>query len=166
MPQFEDEIIAVLAYLESAFGNRLSDEQVDAYVRSLGSVNMIRLQATAEMIVRKNIYFPKVSEILGTIKLIPDQYLSQALMDDHRRKIKGLKDRFYRTREIDRSGFDALYQELRECGYWYKAEYVRELEGRFETQLKGESQKAKGENNNGSYKTSEELIKLYPEFSE
>jgi len=163
MSQFEFEIVSVLKFLELAFGNRLSDEQMDAYVRSLGSVNMIRLQAAAEMIVRKNIYFPKVSEILGAIKLIPDRYLSQALMDNHRLKLKALKERFYRSREIDRSGFDALYQELRECGYWYKAEYVRELEGRFEETLRRE-EKEEGAKSNGTFKSADELRKLFPEF--
>lgn len=163
MSQFEFEIVSVLKFLELAFGNRLSDDQMDAYVRSLGSVNMIRLQAAAEMIVRKNIYFPKVSEILGAMKLIPDRYLSHALMDDHRLKLKALKERFYRSREIDRSGFDALYQELRECGYWYKAEYVRELERRFEETLKRE-EKEQGAKSNGTYKSADELRKLFPEF--
>ena len=143
MLQFEYEIVAVLKFLESAFGKQLSDAEMDTYVRSIGSVNMIRLQAAAELIVRKNIYFPKVSEILGAMKLIPDQFLSRALMDDHRLKLKALKERFYRTREIDRSGFDALYQELRECGYWYKADYVREVEGRFEETLEKEAESLK-----------------------
>jgi len=141
MPQFEDEIIAVLAYLESAFGNRLSDEQVDVYVKSLsGRVNMIKLQAAAEKIVRENVYFPKLAEILKAVDLIPDRITSQGLITDHQRKAKLLKDRFYRTREIDRSGFDALYQELRESGYWAKAEYVRELEKRFEETLRREEE--------------------------
>lgn len=140
MPQFEDEIIAVLAYLESAFGNRLSDEQVDAYVKSLGSINMIKLQASAERIVRENVYFPKVAEIMKAVDLIPDRLLFSNLMAEHQGKTKLLKDRFYRTREIDRSGFDALYQELRESGYWAKAEYVRELERRFEETLRREEE--------------------------
>lgn len=139
MPQFEDEIINVLAYLEAVFGNRLSDEQIDAYVSALGSVNIIKLQAAAEKIVRESLYFPRVAEILKNVNLIPDRILNQGLMLDHQRKAKLLKDRFYRTREIDHSGFDALYQELREAGYWGKAEYVRGLEKRFEKQLSGES---------------------------
>lgn len=163
MSQFEDEIIAVLAYLEAAFGNRLSDDQVDAYVRAIGSVNMIRLQAAAEMIVKKNIYFPKVSEILGAMKLVPDRFLSKDLMDDHRRKLKALKDVFYRTREVDRSGCDALYQELRECGYWYKAEYVREVESHFDGTLRREENEQNAKNN-GTYKTVDELRKLFPGF--
>lgn len=146
MPQFEDEIIAVLAYLESAFGNRLSDEQVDAYVKSLGSINMIKLQAAAERIVRENVYFPKVAEIFKAVDLVPDRITSQGLITEHQRKAKLLKDRFYRTREIDRSGFDALYQELRESGYWAKAEYVRELERRFEKQLTVDSLELEGVN--------------------
>jgi len=163
MPQFDTEIANVIIYLQSAFGTKLGDEQFKVYVRSLGSVNMIRLQAAAERIVRENIYFPKVSEILGAMKLIPDRYLSHALMDDHRLKLKALKERFYRSREIDRSGFDALYQELRECGYWYKAEYVRELERRFEETLKRE-EKEQGAKSNGTYKSADELRKLFPEF--
>lgn len=163
MPQFEDEIIYVLVYLQNAFGNRLSDEQVDTYVNALGSVNIIKLQAAAEKIVRTSLYFPRVAEILKNVNLIPEQ-IRPGLMLDHQRKAKILKDRFYRTREIDRSGFDALYQELREAGYWAKAEYIRDVERRFEKQLKGESQKAQGENDNGIYKSPEDLRKLYSEF--
>lgn len=163
MPQFEDEIIYVLVYLQNAFGNRLSDEQVDTYVNALGSVNIIKLQAAAEKIVRTSLYFPRVAEILKNVNLIPEQ-IRPGLMLDHQRKAKILKDRFYRTREIDRIGFDALYQELREAGYWAKAEYIRDVERRFEKQLKGESQKAQGENDNGIYKSPEDLRKLYSEF--
>lgn len=145
MPQFEDEIISVLIYLQNAFGNRLSDEQVDTYVKALGSVNMIKLQAAAEKIVRESLYFPRVAEILKVVNLIPDRNLNQSLMLDHQRKVKLIKDRFYRTHEVDRSALDALYQELRECGYWAKAEYLRELESRWEGQLTGDSPEVIGE---------------------
>ena len=145
MPQFEDEIISVLIYLQNAFGNRLSDEQGDTYVKALGSVNMIKLQAAAEKIVRESLYFARVAEILKVVNLIPDRNLNQSLMLDHQRKVKVIKDRFYRTREVDRSALDALYQELRECGYWAKAEYLRELERRWGETLKAESSQLTGE---------------------
>jgi hypothetical protein len=134
MPQFDTEIANVIIYLQSAFGTKLADEQFKVYVRSLGSVNMIKLQAAAEKIVRESLYFPRVAEILKVVNLIPDRNLNQSLMLDHQRKVKVIKDRFYRTRELDHSALDALYQELRECGYWAKAEYLRELERRWKEQ--------------------------------
>ena len=145
MPQFEDEIISVLIYLQNAFGNRLSDEQVDTYVKALGSVNMIKLQAAAEKIVRESLYFPRVAEILKVVNLIPDRNLNQSLMLDHQRKVKVIKDRFYRTHEVDRSALDALYQELREAGYCAKAEYLRELERRWGEQSGVDSRELTGE---------------------
>jgi hypothetical protein len=144
MSQFDYEIAKVINFLESAFGSKLGEEQFKVYVKSLGSTNMIKLQAAAEKIVRENVYFPKLSEILKAVQVIPDRALSPGLMLDHQRKVKLLKDRFYRTREIDRSGFDALYRELREAGYWDKAEYVVSLGKRFEEQLKVESQELTG----------------------
>jgi aldehyde:ferredoxin oxidoreductase len=147
MPQFDYEIAKVVNYLESAFGVKLAEEQFKVYVKSLGHVNIIKLQAAAERIVRENVYFPKVAEIMRAVDLIPDRLLSSNLMTEHQRKAKLLKDRFYRTREIDRSGFDGLYQELREAGYWAKAEFVRELEGRFEgmvDEAEGERLKVEG----------------------
>lgn len=139
MPQFDYEITKVINFLESAFGSKLGEEQFKIYIKTLGSVNIIKLQAAAEKIVRESLYFPRVAEILKNTNLIPNHILNQGLMLDHQRKVKILKEHFYRKREIDQCGFDALYQELRESGYWAKAEYVRELEKRFEKQLAGEN---------------------------
>jgi hypothetical protein len=86
-------------------------------------------------------------------------------MLDHQRKIKLLKDKFYRTREVDWSGFDALFQELRESGYWDKAEYLLSVSKRFEEILKREENE-KGAKKEVVYKSMEELKKLYPEFVE
>lgn len=163
MAQFEAEIIVVIDYLESAFGNKLSDIQMDTYVSALQTTSLVKLRAAAEKIVRENLYFPKIAEILKVVKLIPDRILSENLMKDHQRKAKLLKDRFYRTREIDWSGFDALYQELREAGYWDKAEYLLTVTKRFEEIQKREENEKVAKKD---FKTQEELIKLYPEFVE
>jgi len=165
MAQFEAEIIVVIGYLESAFGNKLSDIQMDTYVNALKITNLVKLRAAAEKIVRENLYFPKIAELLKVVKTIPDQLLSQGLMLDHQRKVKLLKERFYRKREIDQSGFDALYQELREAGYWDKAEYLLTVTKRFEEILKREENE-KGAKKEVVYKSLEEWKKLYPEFVE
>ena len=165
MAQFEAEIIVVISYLESAFRNKLSDIQMDTYVSALKITNLVKLRAAAEKIVRENLYFPKISELLNVVKLIPDQILSEGLMMDHQRKAKLLKDRFYRTREINRFGFDSLFQELRETGYWDKAEYLLTLEKRFE-EIRKREELEKGVKKEIVYKTQEELLKLYPDFVE
>jgi hypothetical protein len=165
MAQFEAEIIVVISYLESAFRNKLSDIQMDTYVSALKITNLVKLRAAAEKIVRENLYFPKISELLNVVKLIPDQIHSEGLMMDHQRKAKVLKDRFYRTREINRFGFDGLFQELREAGYWDKAEYLLTLEKRFE-EIQKREELEKGVKKEIVYKTQEEILKLYPDFVE
>jgi hypothetical protein len=165
MAQFEAEIMVVINYLESAFGNQLSESQMDAYVSAFQRLNIVKLRAAAEKIVKENLYFPKIAELHKAVNLVPDRFLNQGLMLDHQRKIKLLKDKFYRTREIDWSGFDALFQELRESGYWDKAEYLLTVSKRFEEILKREENE-KGAKKEVVYKSLEELKKLYPEFVE
>lgn len=162
MAMFEVEISQVINYLESAFGNQLSDTQMDAYVSALQRTNLVKLRAAAEKVVKENIYFPKVAELIRSVDSIPDSILSRDLMMNHQRTARRLKDRFYKKREIDWEGFDAFYQELREAGYWDKAEYALTLVKRFEDILKREE--TPGGNGKVVYKTPEELRKQYPEF--
>ena len=127
--QFKIEIIEALEFLQSTFGVKMSDEQARVYSQALATVNPVKLCAAVEKISRESKFFPRLAELLDTIRMIPDPF---SLGVDLSARRKRLQDKFYRTREIDRPGFDLLYRECREAGFWAKAEFVRELEKRFE----------------------------------
>lgn len=133
--QFKIEIIEALEFLQSTFGVKMSDSQALVYSQALATVNPVKLCAAAEKISRESKFFPRLAELLDTIRMIPDPF---SLGVDLSARRKRLHDRFYRTREIDRDGFDLLYRECREAGFWAKAEFVRELEKRFEEILRVE----------------------------
>lgn len=118
------EILEVLKYLQDVFTQKLEPANMQAYVKGLADVNIIKLRAGAEKVAQNNRFFPRLAELrtAADIEILP--------IEGFIRRREKLRYRSFDPAQNLAEEWDKLIMDCWTAGYWELAGYVEKIKSR------------------------------------
>lgn len=130
--EFAGEVQEALEWMMAHYpGQSLNIENTLAFHEALAGVNIVRLRAGMEKLVRESTFPPRPAQILEAAF-----WFQSVRIEPLRDQVYRLRQQFARTGEIPMTEIDALHRQLRRAGYWELADYLRRIQERMEKELR------------------------------